>query len=97
MWEKEDTVSIAKNTSITFPKVGYSKGTTCKVKYGKQVLDAKILDISELKCTHFLKSKQCLLDFCHRTCAKYNIYAVVQLHFARRSKEIPTHCRRSGK
>ena len=51
LWEKEDAVSIVRDSAIVCPKSGYSKGMMCKVKYGKQVLEAKILDVGELQRT----------------------------------------------
>ena len=47
---EEDAVSIVRHSSIFSPKSDFSKETMCKVNYGKQVLEAKILDVGELQC-----------------------------------------------
>lgn len=41
MWEKEDTVSFVKDLFIVSLKSDFLKGTLCKIKYGKQVLEVK--------------------------------------------------------
>ena len=50
LWEKEDAVSLVKESSIVSPKSDFCKGTICKVKYGSAVLEAKVLDVGELQC-----------------------------------------------
>ena len=54
LWEEEGTFSIVKEASIVSQKEGIKKGAMCKAKYGKQLFNAKILDIGELKHAHIV-------------------------------------------